>query len=243
MNILAVIPARGGSKGVSRKNLREVGGIPLVIHALKSALPNSDILDVLISTDDEEIADLCRKAGGAVPFIRPADLSSDTAATWQVLQHAVKYQEQETGIRVDAIVTLQPTAPFRTDVHVREAVQFFCDNPGRESLISTCSAEQYHPLTLYTKLGKNLCPLLKDLDPNTRRQNFPPVYWRNGAIYITSRDFLFACNRTTSNQPLMYEMPAEISVNIDSEKDLDYANFLWSSLNKNNEIKIRTAAN
>jgi len=227
--ILAIIPARGGSKGVPGKNLRPVGGIPLVCHALRAAIGARRLTACLVSTDDERIAQVCRDAGGWVPFLRPADLASDSAPTWAALQHAVLWYEAETKTAVDAVVTLQPTTPLREAGDVDQAIEtYLAAQPDVDSLISVCDAAEHHPLTLYYgEEGVRLRTFVEGANPNTRRQEFPPVYWRNGAIYVTRRDLLFQENRVVSDRPAAYVMPRERSVNIDAPFDLELADFLW----------------
>src|SRR5262245_57758000 len=107
--IIGVVPARGGSKGVPRKNLREVGGLPLVAHAIRSGNDAKCLAACIVSTDDEEIAQVSRAHCGSVPFLRPAELASDESPTWAALQHAVRWWEGENGNKVHAVVPLQPT--------------------------------------------------------------------------------------------------------------------------------------
>lgn len=229
--ILGVIPARGGSKGVPRKNLREVDGVPLVGHAVRAASDAARLTACIVSTDDAEIADVARRHGGNVPFLRPAPLAADASPTWPALQHAVEWYEASFGRSVLAVVTLQPTTPLRTAADVDGAIDLFLEHqPGADSLISVCDAAEHHPLTLYYSSGAYLDPLLEGLEPTTRRQDFPPVYWRNGAIYITRRDLLFNANRVVSDHPLAYPMPKLRSANIDEPFDLELAELMlgWS---------------
>ncbi len=229
--VIAVVPARGGSKGVPRKNLREVGGVPLVGHAVRAGHGAAQLAACLVSTDDAEIAEVARAHGGQVPFMRPAELALDATPTAPVLRHAVEWYEKENGCEVSAVVTLQPTTPLRTSEDVDRAVELFLSGqPEADSLISVCNAGGHHPLTLYFAADGYLDPVLKGLNPTTRRQDFPPVYWRNGAIYITRRDLLFAQARVVSDRPLAYPMPMLRSANIDEPFDLELAELMiaWS---------------
>lgn len=230
MTILAVIPARGGSKGVPRKNLCEIDGAPLIVHAIRAGLQSRRLAHCIVSTDDAEIAAVARTAGGSVPFLRPAELAGDQSPTWAALQHAVAWYEVEHGEPLLAVVTLQPTTPLRTGEDVDRAIEIFLNGqPEADSLISVCEAAEHHPLTLYHGAdGSFLDPLLKGLNPNTRRQDFPPVYWRNGAIYITRRDLLMRDNRVVSDRPLAYIMPKLRSSNIDEPFDLELAELMLS---------------
>ena len=229
--ILGVIPARGGSKGIPRKNLRLINGISLLEWAIKSAKAATKLDRFVVSTDDAEIADEARRLGATPPFLRPAELSTDSAPTWRVLAHAVDWCEQSTHGQVDAVVTLQPTTPLRQATDIDAAIAAFRDDqPGADSLVSACRAQSRHPLTLYVQDDNNpryLHTMMSGLSPTTRRQDFPPIFWRNGAIYITRRDLLMDGRRVVSDRPLMYEMPEERSINIDSWIDLAFADF-WS---------------
>ena len=225
--IIAVIPARGGSKGVPGKNLRTVGGLPLVAHAILAGNAASGLAACIVSTDDAEIAAVSREYGGHVPFLRPAELSSDQSPTWAALQHALRWYEAEYNRTVLAVVTLQPTTPLRTAEDIDAAIAMFrAGQPSADSLISVCEAGEHHPLTLYYADGDQLDPLLKGLNPTTRRQDFPPIYWRNGAIYITRRDLLFTLNRVVSERPLAYRMPKLRSANIDAPFDIELAELM-----------------
>lgn len=225
--IIAVVPARGGSKGVVRKNLRDVGGVPLVGHAVRAGRGATSLAACIVSTDDAEIADVARAHGGSVPFMRPAALAEDATPTAPVLRHAVEWYEGEHGCQVLAVVTLQPTTPLRNGTDIDSAVALFlASQPHADSLISVCEAGEHHPLTLYFADGGYLDPLLKGLNPTTRRQDFPPVYWRNGAIYITRRDLLFSHGRVVSDRPLSYQMPKLRSANIDEPFDLELAELM-----------------
>ncbi len=231
-DIIAVIPARGGSKGVPRKNLRVVGGLPLVAHAIKAGDGAAGLAGCIVSTDDEEIAAVARAHGGNVPFMRPAALASDQSPTWAALQHAVEWYEAAHAREVLAVVTLQPTTPLRTAADIDAALALFrAGQPQSDSLISVCDASEHHPLTLYYSDGAHLDSIIKGLNPTTRRQDFPPVYWRNGAIYITRRDLLFTQNRVVSEHPLAYRMPKLRSANIDEAFDIELAELMlaWNA--------------
>lgn len=224
LTILGVIPARGGSKGVLRKNIREVGKLPLIARAVKVGKEARTLCGCVVSTDDDEIASVAQAYGGTVPFKRPAELASDAAPTWSVLRHALEWFEINHKVRVDAVLTLQPTAPLRNAADVDAAVTLFRGHqPTADSLISVCDVGSHHPLTLYTADNDFLKPLVVGINPTTRRQEFPPVYWRNGAIYITRKDLLLQRERVLSDRPLAYVMPVSRSVNIDAPIDFGIA--------------------
>jgi CMP-N-acetylneuraminic acid synthetase len=222
--ILGVIPARGGSKGIPRKNIRPLAGLPLIAYPIRAAKGSKRLSQCVVSTDDAEIAAVARAQGGDVPFMRPEELARDQSPTAPALRHAVEWFEKAQGARVLAVMTLQPTAPLGTSADVDAAIDLFlAHQPDADCLISVCEAGEHHPLTLYHQAGDYLAPMQTGLDPNTRRQDFPATFWRNGAIYITRRDLLFAKGRVTSDKPLAYVMPRSRSANIDEPIDLALA--------------------
>lgn len=235
--IIAVVPARGGSKGVPRKNLARIGGFPLIAHAIRAGNGARGLSATIVSTDDAEIAEVARAHGGQVPFMRPRELALDSTPTAPVLRHAVEWYEAAYNRDVLAVVTLQPTTPLRTAVDVEGAVDaFLAHQPVAQSLISVCDAAEHHPLTLYFGDGDSLRPVLPGLNPTTRRQDFPPVWWRNGAIYITRRDLLFSGDRVVCDRPLAYRMPKLRSANIDEPFDLELAGLMMSWIDRGEPV-------
>lgn len=221
--ILALIPARGGSKGVPRKNIRLVNGKPLIAYTIEAALTASDVFcQVIVSTDDEEIATISREYGADVPFMRPAELAADKARSLPVIQHAVAWVEQSDGVHLDWVMLLQPTAPMRTAEDIRAAVALahstddLCD-----SVISVVRVYAHHPILMKRIESNRLLPFYMEEIEGTRRQDYqPPAYMRNGAIYLTRRNVLM--NRASIWGRIIrpYEMPAERSLNVDDELDL-----------------------
>lgn len=222
--VLGVIPARSGSKGLAGKNIRSLAGKPLLAYTAEATLACKGLDAVLLSTDSEEIAAMGRLLGLDVPFLRPSELATDDAPTALALRHAVEWIERSRGCRVSTVVTLQPTTPLRLAEDVDRAVAWFLDHqPEADSLISVCKAGERHPLTLYCADGAYLSPFLPGVNPTTRRQNFSRIYWRNGAVYITRRDYLLETNRVVNDRPLFYEMPRHRSLGIDDLFDFTLA--------------------
>lgn len=223
MKILAVIPARGGSKGVSRKNVRELAGKPLIAWTIEAAIAASGLDRVIVSTEDEEIAAISRDHGAEVPFMRPSELAEDDSTTLAVLHDTVFRLETEQGYRPDAVMTLQPTSPLRTSQHIDEAMSLFKADPNADSLVSCIEVPHiFHPRSVMKKRKDGyLWPYLDDPQP-TRRQDKEVVFARNGAaIYITETAcldrFVFGGNL------LAYPMSDEYSLDIDSEADFAVA--------------------
>jgi CMP-N-acetylneuraminic acid synthetase len=221
--VLAVIPARGGSKGVSRKNIRLVCGKPLIAYTIETALAARHLFHrIVVSTDDEEIADISRQYGAEVPFLRPAELAGDTVPMVPVLQHAVRFVEQNDNIQLDWVCLLQPTEPFRTAEDLKETLRLGLAG-GCDSIISVVQVFATHPKLMKRIKDNQLlhyCETLKEKE-GTRRQDYKPdAYMRNGAIYLTRRDVLMKRNSIWGEVIRPYVMPQERSVSVDSKLDL-----------------------
>lgn len=225
--ILAVIPARGGSKGVPRKNIRPLGGKPLVAHAIDAALGVKDLLyRVIVSTDDEEIAEVARAAGAEVPFLRPADLANDKAPMVPVEQHAVAFVEAQDNVTIDWVLLLQPTTPFRSAEDIRTAVEMALEG-GCDSVISVVELKAGHPIQTKKIVNDRLVPYCIEEPEGIRRQDCKPeAYLRNGAIYLTRREALIDHDSIWGKEIRPYVMPEERSVNIDGPMDFKLAQFL-----------------
>ncbi len=229
--ILAVITARGGSKGVPRKNIRLVCGKPLIAYSIETALQIRDRLyRIIVSTDDAEIAGISRKYGAEVPFMRLPELAVDKTPTLPVLQHAVRFVEEQDGTRIGWVLLLQPTSPLRTKADILAALELAqlgdCD-----SVISVVQAPT-HPLFMKRIENGQLLSFSDVLVENegTRRQDAqPPAYVRNGAIYLTRRDVLMERNSIWGRFIRPYVMPPERSVNVDSELDLKLAELMFQT--------------
>lgn len=219
---LGVIPARTGSKGIAGKNLRLLGGKPLIVHTIEAARASRRLTDFLVSTDGEEIAGVARAAGAPVPFLRPAEFAGDATPTVDAVMHAVSWYEGRYGRTVDAVVLLQPTSPFRTGEDIDAAIVCFVAQEV-PSLVSCYDAAHVHPSIMYTLAGAGLEPLLPEGGAAGRRQEFMPVYVRNGAIYITSRQLVMKARKIYDEKPVAYVMPRERSLNIDDPFDLELA--------------------
>lgn len=218
MRLLAVIPARGGSKGIPRKNLYPLAGKPLIAWTIEAALTAKSLDRVVVSTDDAEIAAVSRQLG-AEAIMRPVELSQDKTPTLPVLQQVVAALGA-TGYRPDAVMTLQPTSPLRTSGHIDEAAALFAADAGADSLVSTVEVPHiFHPLSVMRRDAEGYLVPFLDGDMPLRRQDKQGVVARNGAaIYITRAgrlsDYVFG------GRLIGYAMPAELSVDIDGPQDL-----------------------
>jgi len=222
MRILALIPARGGSKGLPRKNLLPLAGHPLIAHTIRVALEAGAATDVVVSTDDAEIAATARAYGAAVPFMRPAALAEDSARTIDVVIHGLQTMEALSQRRYDAVLLLQPTSPLRQAADVQAALQLYIDERA-DSLISVFEWQSPHPFYMYWMRENEPLPVLNTARLYHRRQDFPAVYVRNGAIYLTDREVLLRRQTFYGDRLRAIIMPAARSINIDHPDDLQQA--------------------
>jgi len=229
--ILGIIPARGGSKGIPDKNIIPISGKPLVAYSIEAAKRSRRLNDIILSTDSEKIAKCAEKFGLKCESMRPAELATDNAKTVDVVIYEVLEYEKKHNLTVDFIVLLQPTAPFRTSSDIDNAVDLFLSRNG-ESLISVCEVGADHPLVMYYLNNGCLTPILEEGKTMRRRQEFNPVYLRNGALYIVSRSLVFNQHTFVNEKPLAFVMPETRSVNIDAPIDIRIAEYLIS-LEKN----------
>jgi CMP-N-acetylneuraminic acid synthetase len=225
-NILVVIPARGGSKGIPRKNIVKICDRPLIGYTIRSALQVDRISDVVVSTEDEEIAIISKKMGAQVPFIRPEHLATDQAQSAPVVIDALKKMEEIKNTKYDAVLMLQPTSPLRTLRHINEAIDLFFSQEC-DSVVSIVSVGGTHPFRMKRLVEDRLINYIDqgfwDMRP---RQDLPPVYIRNGAIYLIKRDVLISQGQLIGDKCLGMVMSDEASVNIDSPLDLKLAELL-----------------
>lgn len=227
LKILVVIPARGGSKGVPRKNIRDLNGKPLIAYAIEAALSVRERLHrVVVSTDDAEIAAIAKEYGADVPFMRPAELATDTAASLPVVQHALSEVEKMDGVRIDWTILVQPTSPFILGEDIARAIDL-AGHAGATSVVSVREAMEAHPLLLKVIEGGRLRPYIEGAPEAVRRQDLsPPVYRRNGCIYMTRRDVLMEEGDLYGDTIIPYIMPPERSLDIDTEMDLKLASIM-----------------
>lgn len=213
--VLALITARGGSKGLPRKNILLAAGKPLLAWTVDAAISAKCVDRVVLSSDDHEIMDAARSAGCDVPFCRPAHLASDVATSIDVVLHAL---DQLPGF--EYVVLLQPTSPLRTAEDIDAAFGLMIES-GAPSCVSVCDVDQ-SPYWMYRVVeGNKLQRLLSDVDRVTRRQDLPPIYTLNGAIYIAQIDWLRANKSFLGVETVAYLMPKERSLDIDTAQDFE----------------------
>jgi CMP-N,N'-diacetyllegionaminic acid synthase len=215
MHTVAVIPARGGSRGLPRKNLRLLGGVPLVVHTIRAALSAASIDRVIVSTDDEAIARVSRAAGAEVPFTRPAHLAGDDTTTFAAVRHAVDWLEHSTGRRIDVVVTLQPTSPLRPAAVIDDAVRLVREG-GHRSAVTVAEIPFPAPTVGIVSDGRFRASVTLT-DP--RRQVAPSAVRLTGAVYVTSRELLDE-GRLTEGAPAAIVTGGAAAIDIDTAADL-----------------------
>lgn len=226
MGAVAIIPARGGSKGVPRKNLQPVGGVSLLARAIHAATASGVIDRVIVSTDDTEIAEAARAAGAEVPFLRPAELASDTATSVDAIRHTVLELIKQ-GQAVDSLILLEPTSPFRTAEHVRAAVVRFRQGDVR-SVITVCPLER-KPENIFRKHDDHLSRYIQVPAAHfERRQDMDMLCRLNSAVYVVSGADFLASGAFVIEPAGYVEMTELASVNIDTPDQLEFANLLAS---------------
>lgn len=218
MEIMSLIPARGGSKGIPDKNIVDLAGKPLIAWTIEASLGSKNINRTIVSTDSEKIAEVAKKHGAEVPFLRPAEISGDKSPALLAIHHALKWLADNENYRPDYLVFLQPTSPMRNSQDIDEAFKVLHSKKA-DSVISVGEASP-HPY-----LMKEITPdgRLKNFvaDPEGKpRQTFPPVYVLNGAIYIVKVELILNKNTFYSDKTYAYVMSQEKSLDIDSEIDL-----------------------
>ncbi len=230
MRVLGIVTARGGSKGVPRKNIKLLGGKPLIGWTADAAARATKLARTVISTDDDEIAEVAREVGLEVPFIRPAALAEDTTPTLPVLQHVVTTLEAA-GDRYDAICLLQPTNPLRTSAMIDGALELL-ERTGADSVVSVLPVPlDHHPFWAYIAAPNGELKLASGAAaPVTRRQDLPPAFHREGSIYAMRRDVLIDGNSLYGARTVGYPIDATTSVNIDTLEDWARAETLIAGL-------------
>jgi CMP-N,N'-diacetyllegionaminic acid synthase len=223
--ILGVIPARGGSKAIPRKNLAVLANRPLIAWTVEVAIASDSLDRLVISTDDPEIAKIGKKFGAEVPFLRPAELATDTSTSMDVVLHTIHWFDENENYQPDYVLLLQPTSPLRTVTDIRKSIELLLAKRG-DSVVSVCETHQ-HPFWMK---GVDEKGRLVDLSPQssapTRRQDLPSVFALNGAIYLALRGFLLSQRTFISDRTYAYVMPENRSLDVDSPWDLYLADLI-----------------
>lgn len=225
MKILVIIPARGGSKGIPHKNIKPLAGKPLIHYTIDVARQIVANEDICVSTDDPEIIQCVEDYGLKVPFVRPSELATDTAGTYEVLLHALKYYEQQ-GKTYDVVILLQNTSPFRTSEQVKEALALYNSNLDMVVSVKECSANPYY--CVFEENTEGFLNICKGNGNITRRQDAPKVYEYNGAIYVINPKSLKEMPLYKFTKRIKYVMDEKSSLDLDTMNDWHMAELLIS---------------
>jgi CMP-N-acetylneuraminic acid synthetase len=222
MRILGIVPARGGSKGIPRKNLADVCGKPLIAYSIETGrqlLAGGTLARCIVSTDDPELADCARSLGADVPFLRPAAAATDTAKALAYVLHALEALEPQDGA-YDAVMLLQPTSPIRNTAVIAAAVARM-EAGNSDSLISCYQEEYINELVMYDpQADGTLLPRSPLHNKGVRRQEHGPAMVRNGALYVTRTPYLKATGSLVCDRPVLLEMSKLDSIDVDAPDDL-----------------------
>ena len=221
VEVLALIPARGGSKGLPRKNIKSLGGYPLIGYSIAAALNAKLVNRTVVTTDDPEISDLAREYGAEVPFIRPAEFAQDDTRDLPVFQHALKWFSEEEDYHPDVVVQLRPTSPFRPPELIDEAIQILLNNTGATSVRGVVSSRQ-NPFKMWMiEPEGSMVPLLETEfeEPfNMPRQELPPTFWQTGHIDVIKTETII--NGSMSGLDVYaYQIDPRFSVDLDNLLD------------------------
>lgn len=228
--ILCVITARGGSKGLPGKNIKPLGGKPLIVYSIEAAKKSEFLTHTIISTDDIEIAEVARKAGGDVPFMRPSGLATDTAGHLEVIQHATKFMEEKLDITFDFVVIFQPTSPFRTKEDIDGTIGKLIES-GADSAVSLVEINsEYHPIKIKKIEDGRVLPYCMEEPEGSRRQDLPKAYRRSGAVYAMRRDLLMDEKKLYGDFIVGHIVSRERFVDIDTLEDWQRAERMLENL-------------
>lgn len=225
--ILGLITARGGSKSIPKKNIKELAGKPLIYYTIKAAQASQYLTRTIISSDDEEIIGIARELGAEAPFVRPAELAQDQSTSVSVAQHALKWLEDNQQELYDYLMILQPTSPLRTTQDIDETIKKAVDT-GADSVMSMVELDDFDLAKLKIIKDDLIEPLIKDEGSQSgRRQDGQKVYKRNCAIYLTKTE-LIKRGDLFGQISRPYIMPAERSVDINTAVDFELAEYLMT---------------
>jgi CMP-N,N'-diacetyllegionaminic acid synthase len=225
MNVTCVIGARGGSKGLAGKNIRPLLGKPMIAWSIEQALACPEINRVVVSTDSPEIAEVSKRFGAQVPFLRPAELASDAAGKWEVWQHALNACETYYKEPIDLFVDLDCTSPLREVSDISKAIAQFRTS-GMDAVFSICEAAK-NPYFNMLEEENGVLRICKTLPkPIVRRQDAPKVYTHVASIYVLSPDYLRCGTGLLSGRTQGYDIGADKSLDVDSQFDFELIEYL-----------------
>lgn len=232
MKIVAIIPARAGSKGVPGKNIFPINGKPLIKYTIESALESKLLSTVVVSSDDPKVLALSEEFNSVKFHQRSSSIAGDKSPITETVDEILNNFLEEKNY--DAVMLLQPTSPIRTGAQIDEAITLLENNSYANSLISVCAMDDVHPARMYWKENDSLNPIMPEFE-KTRRQDIPPAYYRNGAIYITKIEAFKKEGAVMVKPSIGYVMPEKQLLNIDSMRDIKIAEVLIKAW-KNGEL-------
>ena len=222
MTILGIIPARAGSQRVKNKNIRELGGKPLIYHTINAALQSKLLDRVIVSTDCPEIAQIAIDYGAEVPFMRPSELSNSDSTEFEFHEHALNTLYDTDSYKPDLIVNLYPTSPFRKPFSIDKAIKYLINNPSYSSLRSVTKCTE-HPYKMWTKSGKEIKPFVNSKDSQEHTLSYqllPEIFIQNACVYISRYDTIVNHKSTIGEKVLGFQMDSIEALDINSELDL-----------------------
>lgn len=227
-HILFVIPARGGSKGIPHKNIKLFGGRPLIAYSLDAARSMADDAHIILSTDDERIAEVARELGYETAYRRPAELATDTAGSREVILDAMDYADSK-GIEYDKVVLLQPTSPLRTAADIAEAVDAYDSHPGCDMAVTVTEAACNPYYDCFETDDEGLLHVSKGEGKLTRRQDAPKAWQYNGAVYVMRPESVRRYALGAMPRRIAVEMPRSRSVDLDTPLDWAIAEMIYNN--------------
>lgn len=235
--ILALIPARSGSKGIINKNIKLYNNKPLIVHTINQAKKSKYITDIIVSTDSQEIAEISKNAGANVPFLRPKEISEDLSTDYEFMLHAINWLNENNKIP-DMIIHLRPTYPNRKVEDIDQCIEIFKNNINNYSSLRSVVLTDISPYKTYKIDSNKLIPLFEEVDDikepyNKARQLLPKTYWHNGCIDITKNDTIIYNGSVSGNKIYPYIM------NKDELDDIDTIEDWIQSENKYNQIMMK----
>lgn len=230
-SVLAIIPARGGSKGIPRKNIKDLCGKPLIAWTIEEALKSKYIDRTIVSTEDEEIAEISKKYGAEIPFLRPKELAEDDTPTVDVVIYLINWLERSEGYKYDYVCVLQCTSPFRNYLDIDKCLEKV-EIVQMDGIVSICEVET-NPYWTNIFEGERLKYFIEEGRSLTRRQQLPEVYRYNGAIYIVRKEVLIKQKTLEPKNMTGYIMNRENSIDIDDMMDFKLAELLIKEREKN----------
>ncbi len=223
--IIGLITARGGSKSIPGKNIKLLAGRPLIAWTIEAALQSKALSRVIVSTDDEKIAEVARQWGADVPFMRPDELAQDNSSSISTVLHALNWLAENEGVYPEYIMLLQPTSPFRTAEDIRQSIDL-AGNYRAAAVVSVCEAERHPYICQRILEDGTLADFITTEMQYLRRQDLPPAYAVNGAIYLNQCSSLLRDQRFLPSGSIAYIMPPERSLDVDTMWDWHLAELI-----------------